>query len=82
LYGIFEFLQTTLESKIYDNLSCSIRFAKHGYNCCSNQNAETKYVDKIGNWGIENGKLCGLGYKRCSFSVKYCLTSIFPFLLS
>lgn len=67
IFGIFEFSQTTLESKFYENLSCSTRFAKRGYNCCSNQNIPVAYVDSIGNWGIENGKYCGLGYKRCPF---------------
>eukprot|EP00833_Pecoramyces_ruminatium_P002271 jgi/Orpsp1_1/1176303/evm.model.c7180000057129.2 len=67
LNGKFDLLYVTLQSKKYDNLSCSSRFAKYGYPCCSDQTIPTQYVDNIGNWGIENGKLCGLGYERCSF---------------
>ncbi|OUM56253.1 Non-catalytic module family DOC2, partial [Piromyces sp. E2] len=39
-----------------------------GIKCCSNQNTKVQYVDEIGNWGVENGELCGIGYERCSFS--------------
>ncbi|ORX75332.1 hypothetical protein BCR32DRAFT_190187, partial [Anaeromyces robustus] len=51
-----------------------------GINCCSNQNTEVAYVDEIGNWGIENGKLCGIGYTRCSFSILGypCCSSVNP----
>ncbi|OUM58872.1 Non-catalytic module family DOC2, partial [Piromyces sp. E2] len=40
-----------------------------GYKCCSNQNTKVQYVDNIGNWGVENGELCGIGYERCSFGI-------------
>lgn len=39
-----------------------------------------EYVDSIGNWGIKNNKLCGIGYKRCSWRIlgyDYC-SSINP----
>jgi len=66
----------------YENLNCSINFAVLGFPCCSPGNTKVEYVDKIGNWGTENGKLCGIGYERCSFSVldePYpCCSSINP----
>jgi len=80
LEGTFSIHPVTLESKRYDNLSCSSNFARLGFNCCSDQNTQVQYVDDIGNWGIENGKLCGIGYERCSFSVLgyNCCSSVNP----
>jgi len=82
LDGNYGFHQKILESKKYDNLKCSTRFAKYGYTCCSNQNTQVQYVDEIGNWGVENGKLCGIGYERCSFSALAdpypCCSSVNP----
>jgi len=71
MYGVFEFLHTTLESKKYDNLTCSSNYIKRGYKCCRNQNAKVEKVDNYGNWAKENGEWCGIGYERCSFEVKY-----------
>ncbi|OUM56499.1 Non-catalytic module family DOC2, partial [Piromyces sp. E2] len=68
LDGAFEFTPTVIESPRYENLICSSVFAELGYECCYNENTKVEYVDEIGNWGIENGKLCGIGYERCSFS--------------
>ena len=71
---------TALEPKEYENLSCSTNFASFGVKCCSDKNIQVEYVDEIGNWGIENGELCGIGYKRCSFSVLgfNCCSSVNP----
>ena len=82
--GNYGFHPKILESKKYDNLTCSTRFAKYGYTCCSNQNTQVQYVDEIGNWGVENGKLCGIGYERCSFSVLgfNCCSSVNPEVVS
>jgi len=60
---------TVKEPKKYEDLTCSINFARLGIKCCSNQNTKVEYVDEIGNWGIENRELCGIGYSRCSYSV-------------
>ncbi|OUM58961.1 Non-catalytic module family DOC2 [Piromyces sp. E2] len=65
-YGIY-FVPS--KPKEYQNLTCSIFFAFLGIKCCSNQNINVEYVDSIGNWGIENNELCGIGYTRCPFSV-------------
>jgi len=80
LDGNYDFHPIILQSKKYDNLTCSTRFAKRGVKCCSNQNTQVQYVDDIGNWGIENGELCGIGYTRCSFSVLGydCCSSVNP----
>jgi len=75
LNGKYNIIPIALKSKEYDNLICSTRFAKRMFPCCSNQNIKVKYVDNIGNWGIENGELCGIGYERCSFSV---LDNLYP----
>jgi len=70
--------------KKYRNLTCSTTFARLGIKCCDNQSAEVKYVDEIGNWGVENGKLCGIGYERCSFSALgfNCCSSVNPEVVS
>ncbi|KAL6628058.1 hypothetical protein U3516DRAFT_740999 [Neocallimastix sp. 'constans'] len=80
LDNIFNIMPISLESKIYENLTCSIKFAKHGYRCCSNQNTQVKYVDNLGNWGVEKGKLCGIGYTRCSWNIfgYPCCSSVNP----
>ncbi|ORX83210.1 hypothetical protein BCR32DRAFT_202025, partial [Anaeromyces robustus] len=51
-----------------------------GYKYCSNQNTVVEYVDSIGNWDIENGKLYVIGYSRCSFGIlSYnCCSSVNP----
>ena len=55
-------------------------------NGCSNKNTEVEYVDEIGNWGAENGKLCVVGYIKCSYSIldlPYpCCSSINPEVVS
>ncbi|KAL6618250.1 hypothetical protein U3516DRAFT_544105, partial [Neocallimastix sp. 'constans'] len=53
-----------LESEKYDNLTCLTKFAIREYACCTNQNSIVEYVDNISNCGINNGKLCGLGYEK------------------
>ncbi|OUM58871.1 Non-catalytic module family DOC2, partial [Piromyces sp. E2] len=63
----YKFVSTPLESPRYEHLTCSSIYAELGYDCCSEENNKVEYVDEIGNWGIENGKLCGIGYERCSF---------------
>jgi len=78
--GTYEITPTVLESAKYDHLTCSTIFAKIGFDCCSNQNTQVEYVDKIGNWGIENGELCGIGYERCLWSAfgYPCCSSVNP----
>jgi len=65
----YDIYPTSIKPKEYENLTCSINFARLGIQCCSNQNAKVEKVDDIGNWGIENGKWCGIGYTRCSFEI-------------
>jgi len=31
-----------------------------GYKCCSNAKAKVVSTDKYGEWGLENGKWCGI----------------------
>jgi len=69
LDGKFKIIPTALESPRYEHLSCSSIFPDLGFRCCYDQNTKVEYVDEIGNWGIENGELCGIGYERCSFSI-------------
>jgi len=80
LEGQFNLEPTIFQPSEYENLTCSTKFVKRGYKCCSNPNTKVEYVDSIGNWGIENGKLCGLGYTRCSFeTIGYpCCSSVNP----
>ena len=84
LDGNYDIDPVPLKSKKYDNLTCSITFARLGVKCCSNKNTKVEYVDEIGNWGVENGKLCGIGYERCSFSVLgfNCCSSVNPEVVS
>ena len=79
----FSFISTPAMPKKYKNLPCSWNFANLGIKCCS-KDAKTEYVDYLGNWGIENGKLCGIGYTRCSFeTIGYpCCTSLNPEVVS
>jgi len=67
----------------YKNLNCSINFARLGIKCCS-KDTKIEYVDQIGNWGIENDELCGIGYARCSFEIigYPCCTSLNPEVVS
>ncbi|OUM61005.1 Non-catalytic module family DOC2, partial [Piromyces sp. E2] len=58
----FKIIPSALESPRYEHLICSSIFADLGYKCCYNPDTKIEYVDEIGNWGIENGKLCGIGY--------------------
>ena len=76
----FNIIPIPLESKKYENLTCSSKFAKRGYKCCDNQDTKVEYVDDVGNWGIENGELCGIGYERCSFGILgyNCCSSVNP----
>jgi len=53
LDGKYDIKPIPLESKKYDNLTCSSEFAKHGYKCCTNQNTQVQYVDDIGNWVLK-----------------------------
>jgi len=76
----YKFVPASLNSLRYDHLTCSSIYAELGFDCCSNKNIQVEYVDEIGNWGIENGKLCGIGYDRCSWSAfgYPCCNSINP----
>jgi len=68
LSGKFKIYPTDLESPRYEHLSCSSIFEELGFRCYYDQNTQVEYADEIGNWGIENGKLCGIGYERCSWN--------------
>ena len=78
--GRYDLIPVISKSPIYNNLTCSMIFAMHGIKCCSDPNTEVSYVDNFGNWGIENGKLCGIGYTRCAWSTfgYPCCSSVNP----
>jgi len=71
---------TAIVSPKYEHLICSSSYIKAGYNYCSDYNTPVEYVDELVNWGIENGKLCGIGYERCSWNaIGYpCCFSVNP----
>jgi len=79
-FNNFDIYPTSIKPKSYENLTCSTNFARLGIKCCSNSNAQVKYVDEVGNWGVENGELCGIGYERCSWSILGypCCSSLNP----
>ena len=80
LGGKFTIKPSTLESPRYEHLTCASIFSELGYRCCYDENTKVEYVDEIGNWGVENGELCGIGYERCSFGVLGypCCSSVNP----
>jgi len=59
IQGNLDFHSAILEPESYDNLTCSTRFAKHGYRCCS-QCMTVQYTDHYGDWGYENNHWCGM----------------------
>eukprot|EP00833_Pecoramyces_ruminatium_P012030 jgi/Orpsp1_1/1186062/evm.model.c7180000096705.1 len=61
LEGTFNTLPVTLESKKYENLTCSTKFAKFGYQCCS-ECIDIEYENEIGRWGFEDNRWCGIPY--------------------
>ncbi|KAG4093788.1 hypothetical protein H8356DRAFT_948253 [Neocallimastix lanati (nom. inval.)] len=67
-YSTHNFIPTLLESYRNDYLTCSSIFTDLGYECC-NQTPQVEYSDIIGNLGIENGKICGIGYERGSWNM-------------
>jgi len=75
----FSIIPTFSKPKKYERLDCSMNFATIGIKikCCS-KDTKVEYVDQIGNWDIENGEICGIGYLRCSFeTIGYpCCTSL------
>lgn len=60
--GVFKLSYIPLRSKKYDNLTCSYKFVKYGYKCCSNC-VNVDHEDGIGSWGFENNNWCGIPYK-------------------
>jgi len=42
------------------DLTCSLKFIKDGYECCSDCNVVI--TDEIGRWGVENDDWCGIPY--------------------
>jgi len=76
----FKIIPTIIESPRYEDISCSSIFADLGFSCCYNKDTQTEYIDEIGNWGIEDDKLCGIGYERCSWNaIGYpCCSSVNP----
>ena len=84
LDGNYDIRPLPIESPKYEHLTCSYIFEELGFSCCYDQNTQVEYVDEIGNWGIENGKLCGIGYTRCSFEALgyHCCSSSNPEVVS
>jgi len=82
LDGNYKINPVILQSVKYDHLTCSSIYVKRGYNCCLNQNTPVEYINKIGNWSIEDGKFCGIGYQRRTFSILdgsyQCCSSVNP----
>jgi len=61
IYAVYNFTKFNINIGKKEEPSkdlCSPIIIKQGYKCCS-PNCKTVYVDKDGNWGVENNQWCG-----------------------